>query len=58
MEVGLSETPTGLNPHFNGAIPIKRQRLDLTTTGQDEAQVRRRREAEKTYGRGRKISCE
>jgi len=44
---------------FNGTVPIKRARMDLTTTGSKAAQLRRRKEAEKEYGRGRKIpgSC-
>jgi hypothetical protein len=40
--------------HFSGAVPIKRARTELVPT-QSEAQVRRRKEAEKAYGRGRKI---
>ena len=40
--------------HFNGAVPIKRARMELVPT-QSEAQIRRRKEAEKAYGRGRKI---
>ena len=40
--------------HFNGAVPIKRARTELAPT-QSEAQIRRRKEAEKAYGRGRKI---
>lgn len=40
--------------HFNGAVPIKRARTELM--GGDDAQSRRRKEAEKAYGRGRKIS--
>jgi len=55
MEVELADAPGGSTP-FNGTVPIKRARLDLTTTGADAAQLRRKREAEKEYGRGRKIS--
>jgi U3 small nucleolar RNA-associated protein 7 len=48
------EDPTGTKTQFNGAAPIKRARTELAPT-QSEAQVRRRKEAEKAYGRGRKI---
>ena len=41
--------------HFNGAVPIKRARTELGPTSQSDVQVRRRKEAEKAYGRGRKI---
>jgi U3 small nucleolar RNA-associated protein 7 len=41
--------------HFNGAVPIKRARTELIAPESD-SQVRRRKEAEKAYGRGRKIS--
>ena len=40
--------------HFNGAVPIKRARTELTST-EAESQLRRRKEAQKAYGRGRKI---
>lgn len=40
--------------HFNGAVPIKRARTELMAPDSD-TQVRRRKEAERTYGRGRKI---
>jgi U3 small nucleolar RNA-associated protein 7 len=40
--------------HFNGAVPIKRARTELMAPDSD-AQLRRRKEAEKAYGRGRKI---
>jgi U3 small nucleolar RNA-associated protein 7 len=40
--------------HFSGAVPIKRARMELVPT-QSESQMRRRKEAEKAYGRGRKI---
>lgn len=40
--------------HFNGAVPIKRVRTELMAQDSD-IQLRRRKEAEKTYGRGRKI---
>ena len=42
------------NDHFNGAVPIKRARTELTTTTSQEEQ-RRRKEAQRAYGRGRKI---
>jgi U3 small nucleolar RNA-associated protein 7 len=41
--------------HFNGAVPIKRARTELMAP-ESEIQLRRRKEAEKAYGRGRKIS--
>lgn len=58
MEVDLADIPASSLP-FNGTVPIKRARMDLTTTRSDAAQLRRRKEAEKEYGRGRKIpgSC-
>ncbi|PMD22655.1 putative U3 small nucleolar RNA-associated protein 7 [Hyaloscypha hepaticicola] len=46
---------TGFKEHFNGAVPIKRARMDLTTTTSEAALLRKRKEAEKAYGRGRKI---
>lgn len=55
MEVDMSEEFTGFKDHFNGAVPIKRARMDLTTTTTEAAQIRKRKEAEKAYGRGRKI---
>lgn len=48
------EKPTITKIHFDGAVPIKRARTELAPP-QPDAQIRRRREAEKTYGRGRKI---
>ncbi|KAG4033772.1 hypothetical protein MFRU_004g02750 [Monilinia fructicola] len=42
--------------HFNGAVPIKRARTELTTTeSESQSQLRRRKEANKAYGRGGKI---
>jgi len=38
----------------NGAVPIKRARTELAA-GPTDVQIRRRKEAEKEYGRGRKI---
>jgi hypothetical protein len=55
MEVDHLEEATKSKSHFNGAIPIKRARTELASTGPDAAQLRRRREAGKQYGRGRKI---
>jgi U3 small nucleolar RNA-associated protein 7 len=46
---------SGFKEHFNGAVPIKRARMDLTTTTSEAALLRKRKEAEKAYGRGRKI---
>jgi U3 small nucleolar RNA-associated protein 7 len=58
MEVDMSEEFTGFKEHFNGAVPIKRARMDLTTTTSEATQLRKRKEAEKAYGRGRKIPGE
>ncbi|QSZ36715.1 hypothetical protein DSL72_006598 [Monilinia vaccinii-corymbosi] len=42
--------------HFNGAVPIKRARTELATTeSESQSQLRRRKEANKAYGRGGKI---
>lgn len=57
MEVDQLEEVSASNVHFNGAVPIKRARTDLVKTSTDDAQLRRRKEAEKQYGRGRKIPC-
>jgi len=57
MELDLADVPTGSNEYFNGAVPIKRPRLDLITNDSEGAQIRRRKDAEKTYGRGKKIPC-
>lgn len=54
MEVDTPDAPSGFKEHFNGAVPIKRARMDLAKVPGD-AQLRRRKEAEKAYGRGRKI---
>lgn len=55
MELDLADAPSGSKEYFNGAVPIKRPRLDLATTDSDAAALRRRRDAEKAYGRGKKI---
>ena len=47
----MDETET---THFNGTVPIKRARTELMALDSD-TQLRRRKEAEKAYGRGRKI---
>ncbi|KAI9641869.1 putative U3 small nucleolar RNA-associated protein 7 [Ciborinia camelliae] len=42
--------------HFNGSVPIKRARTELATTeSESQSQLRRRKEANKAYGRGGKI---
>ncbi|RDW82316.1 WD40 repeat-like protein [Coleophoma cylindrospora] len=41
--------------YSNGAVPIKRARTELAPATESEAQLRRRKEAHKAYGRGRKI---
>lgn len=51
MAETMDETAT---THFNGAMPVKRARTELMVPD-SEAQIRRRKEAEKAYGRGRKI---
>ncbi|KAF7908620.1 uncharacterized protein EAF01_004375 [Botrytis porri] len=44
------------NSHSNGAVPIKRARTQLATTeSESQSQLRRRKEANKAYGRGGKI---
>ena len=55
MEIDRPEGENAERQHFNGAVPIKRARMDLTTTGPDAALMRRQREANKQYGRGKKI---
>lgn len=55
MEIDRPEGESAEKQHFNGAVPIKRARMDLTTTGPDAALIRRQREANKQYGRGKKI---
>lgn len=55
MELDLADAPSGSKEYFNGAVPIKRARMDLTTTDSNGMQIRRRKEAEKAYGRGKKI---
>jgi len=57
MELDHPEGESAERQHFNGAVPIKRARMDLTTTGPDAALIRRQREANKQYGRGKKIPC-
>jgi hypothetical protein len=51
MELLRPETDEISKSYLNGPLP--KQRLDLAT--KDEAQVRRLREAERDYGRGKKI---
>lgn len=44
------------NSHSNGAVPIKRARTELATTeSESQSQLRRRKEANRAYGRGGKI---
>ncbi|EHK98294.1 putative U3 small nucleolar RNA-associated protein 7 [Glarea lozoyensis 74030] len=54
MDVDLADE-TSQRTHFNGAVPLERPRTELTKTNRDAAQLQRRKEAEKAYGRGRKI---
>jgi U3 small nucleolar RNA-associated protein 7 len=54
MEATISRrNGTEEKSHFNGAVPIKRARTELATT--DAEELRRRKEAQKAYGRGKKI---
>ena len=55
MDVDLREPQNTSKEYFNGAIPIKRARMDLTSKPAEAAQLRRQKEAEREYGRGRKI---
>jgi hypothetical protein len=54
MDVDLIDE-TAQQTHFNGAVPLERARIELTQANPDAAQLQRRKEAEKAYGRGRKI---
>lgn len=54
-EIMELEDLTSTKTHFNGALPLKRARTDLVPIS-NETQVRRRKEAEKAYGRGKKIA--
>jgi U3 small nucleolar RNA-associated protein 7 len=54
MEVDTHDKTDYSKTHFNGAVPIKRARTELIST-ESELQLRRRKEAQKSYGRGRKI---
>ncbi|KAH6721954.1 putative U3 small nucleolar RNA-associated protein 7 [Leptodontidium sp. MPI-SDFR-AT-0119] len=55
MEIDRPEVESGDRQHFNGAVPIKRARMNLTVTAPDAALIRRQKEANKQYGRGKKI---
>jgi U3 small nucleolar RNA-associated protein 7 len=48
-----SSSDTNEDAHFNGAVAIKRPRLSLPKD--QDSQLRRRKEAQIAYGRGRKI---
>jgi U3 small nucleolar RNA-associated protein 7 len=54
MDVDLIDE-TSQQTHFNGAVPLERAHTELTKADPDAAQLLRRKEAEKAYGRGRKI---
>ncbi|CAG8951398.1 hypothetical protein HYFRA_00007312 [Hymenoscyphus fraxineus] len=54
MEVDLADE-TAQQSHFNGALSLPDARTDLTKTSANAAQLRKRKEAELAYGRGRKI---
>jgi hypothetical protein len=59
MELNRPEAEASTKPYFNGSVPIKRARMELSTTnGPNAAQIRRQKEAEKQYGRGRKVPGE
>lgn len=57
MDGDLVERASGLQLHGNGATPLNSNRTELALN-ETELIARRRREAEKAYGRGRKIPCE
>ncbi|EDO02622.1 hypothetical protein SS1G_05099 [Sclerotinia sclerotiorum 1980 UF-70] len=52
----MADTMELTESHLNGALPIKRARTELATTeSESQSQLRRRKEANKAYGRGGKI---
>lgn len=53
MEVDLLESEEASKSYLNGAVHGKRTNMELST--REAAQVRRQKEAEKEYGRGKKI---
>ncbi|KAK2627532.1 hypothetical protein QTJ16_003498 [Diplocarpon rosae] len=55
MELDRLEIKGGPKHYLNGAVPINRARMGLTATAPDATLIRRQREANKQYGRGRKI---
>jgi U3 small nucleolar RNA-associated protein 7 len=55
MELDLAEAPRRAQEYFNGAVPIKRARMELTTKEPNALQIRRQKEAQKAYGRGKRI---
>jgi hypothetical protein len=55
MEVDQRETSSGSKEQFNGTVPIKRARMDLTSTKPTAAQLQKQKDAVSEYGRGRKI---
>jgi len=55
MELDLPGAPRMTEEYFNGAVPIKRARMELTTTEPNALQIRKQKEAQKAYGRGKRI---
>lgn len=53
MEVDLLESEEASRSYLDGALAVKRPNMELST--KEAAQVRRQKEAEKEYGRGKKI---
>jgi hypothetical protein len=54
MDVDLTDE-AAQRTHLNGSVPSERPQTELTKANHDAAQLQRRKEAEKAYGRGRKI---
>ncbi|CAL3973553.1 unnamed protein product [Diplocarpon coronariae] len=55
MKLDWPEVEGGPKRHFQGSNQIQRARMDLTATAPDATLIRRQKEANKQYGRGRKI---
>ena len=53
MELDLLESEEASKSYLNGAVSGKRTNMELST--KEAAQVRRQKEAEKEYGRGKKV---
>ncbi|KAK6582065.1 hypothetical protein PZA11_005762 [Diplocarpon coronariae] len=55
IKLDWPEVEGGPKRHFQGSNQIQRARMDLTATAPDATLIRRQKEANKQYGRGRKI---